>query len=143
MTRRHLAAFALGLAFATGLCVSGMTQPAKIFAFLDFAGAWDPSLALVMGAAVGVYAALFPVIVRRRAPSLAASFSISIRHKRRLDGRLFSGAALFGVGWGLGGYCPGPAMTALGAGVGPAFIVTGGMLAGVVLHHVAHRARTV
>lgn len=112
---RVLVAFASGLLFGIGLLVSGMTRPAKVLAFLDPLGAWDPSLALVMAGAVGVYAfAVRP----RRAPLAAPLFSVP--PAPRIDRSLLAGAALFGVGWGLGGYCPGPSLVSLpsaGAGV--------------------------
>ncbi len=103
-----LAGLIAGLLFGAGLCISGMTWPAKVTGFLDFAGAWDPSLAFVMAGAVGTYAIASRIIRRRGAPLLAESFEPRVNN--RIDARLIVGAGLFGVGWGLSGYCPGPAL---------------------------------
>jgi uncharacterized membrane protein YedE/YeeE len=126
-----LAAFALGLLFAVGLGVAGMTQPAKILAFLDLAGDWDPSLLLVMASATLVYFLSYRWITQLNAPLLAEKFSLPTAG--RIDARLITGSVLFGIGWGLSGYCPGPALAAL-PGLAPAtavFVVS--MLAGMVL----------
>jgi uncharacterized membrane protein YedE/YeeE len=100
-----------GLVFGIGLVISGMANPAKVQNFLDIAGSWDPSLAFVMGAAVLVTFVGYRVAFRRQRPVIADSFGLPT--KTHIDGRLLLGAAIFGVGWGLGGYCPGPALTAL------------------------------
>lgn len=97
--------------FAIGLGIAGMTQPQKILAFLDIFGNWDPSLAFVMVGALVVHFVLFRLIVMRKSPLFAANFQIPSRTD--IDKTLFIGAAIFGVGWGLGGYCPAPAITAL------------------------------
>jgi hypothetical protein len=107
---RLAASFVVGVIFALGLGISGMTQPERIIAFLDVTGAWDPTLAFVMGAAVATHAVLSIGIRRRAKPVLAAGFAVPTR--RDLDARLFVGSAMFGVGWGLGGFCPGPAIVA-------------------------------
>jgi hypothetical protein len=104
-------AFAVGLLFGLGLLVSGMANPAKVLAFLDVTGRWDPSLALVMAGAVAVSAAGYLIARGRRKPLLAPRLEIPTR--RDLDLRLIAGAAIFGVGWGLAGLCPGPALTIL------------------------------
>jgi hypothetical protein len=104
-------AFLAGIVFAIGLAVGGMTQPAKIVGFLDVTGAWDLSLAGVMGDAVIVYAIVYRLTRRRPRPVFAQSFMIPIR--RDLDGPLIAGAALFGIGWGVGSFCPGPAIVSL------------------------------
>ncbi|MBS7539603.1 DUF6691 family protein [Ancylobacter lacus] len=103
---------ALGLLFGLGLIVSGMSNPAKVLNFLDIFGTFDPSLAFVMAGAAGVALVGYRLVLRRRAPLLAPRFELPTR--RDIDARLVAGAALFGVGWGLGGFCPGPAFTALG-----------------------------
>ncbi len=108
-----VAAGVCGLIFGAGLIVGGMTQPSKVIGFLDIAGAWDPSLAFVMGGAIGVFLPLFRLIQKRRAPVYALRFTLPTR--RDVDAPLLLGAALFGVGWGLVGYCPGPAFTTLAA----------------------------
>ena len=107
-----LAAFAAGLVFGIGLILSGMTDPGKVIGFLDLAGSWDPSLALVMGGAMLVFGVGSRLVVRRGRPVLGGSFPG--QPSRRIDGRLLVGAGLFGVGWGLAGFCPGPAVTNLG-----------------------------
>lgn len=119
-----LAGIVVGLLFGVGLAVSGMADPRKVIGFLDFAGDWDPSLLFVMGGAVGVHALAQLWIRRRRAPLLDERFSIPTR--RDIDRRLLIGAVVFGLGWGLGGYCPGPAVVSLGAGsvTGLVFVAT-------------------
>src|SRR6266508_4619266 len=107
-------AFVSGLVFAIGLAISGMTQPAKVTAFLDFTGNWDPSLACVIAGAIMVHAVLYRAIRRRPTPLFAPTFSVPTRTD--IDPRLVGGAAIFGIGWGLGGFCPGPAVTSLGSG---------------------------
>ena len=106
-----LSAFVCGVVFAFGLGLAGMTQPTKVIGFLDLTGHWDPTLAFVMGGAVAVSLVLFPLILRRSAPVLGERFALP--EKKDLDLRLLGGAALFGVGWGLSGYCPGPALVSL------------------------------
>lgn len=112
--RRNAAALASGLVFGAGLLLSGMTEPRKVLAFLDVGGVWDPSLAFVMGSALAVSALAFRWTRRRPAPLAAASFSIPA--KQPLDAGLLGGAALFGVGWGMSGYCPGPSVVSLASG---------------------------
>jgi len=109
----HLTAFVAGLLFAVGLGVSGMTQHAKVFRFLDVTGDWDPSLALVMVGAIAVHAATLRLILGRERPLFASRFALPTRTD--LEPRLVAGAAVFGVGWGIAGYCPGPAVTAPGS----------------------------
>jgi uncharacterized membrane protein YedE/YeeE len=129
-----LTAFVAGLVFAIGLGVSGMTRPAKVLAFLDVTGAWDPSLAFVMVGAIAAHASAVPWILRRRSPLFADRFALPTRTD--VDLRLVAGAAVFGTGWGLAGYCPGPALTSLGAGTAAAAIFVPPMLAGMWLHRV-------
>ena len=104
-------AFAAGLLFGLGLIVSGMANPAKVLAFLDVTGRWDPSLAFVMAGAVAVSAVGYRVVRRRGRPVLATRLDLPTR--RNIDLRLIAGAAVFGLGWGLVGLCPGPALTLL------------------------------
>lgn len=129
--RQITSAFAVGLLFGLGLVVSGMANPAKVLAFLDVTGRWDPSLALVMGGAVAVSAFGYSIAKRRGRPVLAPRLDVPTR--RDLDPRLLAGAAIFGVGWGLAGLCPGPALTLLT--VVPAHAVTflAAMVAGMLL----------
>jgi len=129
----QLTAFVAGLLFAAGLGVGGMTQPAKVFGFLDVAGNWDPSLAFVMLGAIAVHATAMRRILRRRAPLFAVHFALPTR--RDVDARLVTGAAVFGAGWGLVGYCPGPAVTALGGGIPAAAIFVPAMIAGMWVFH--------
>jgi uncharacterized membrane protein YedE/YeeE len=109
-----LIAFLCGVLFALGLGISGMTRPAKVLGFLDVGGSWDPSLAFVMIGAIAVHAVLLPIILRRAHPLLAPVFALPTR--RDIDAPLLAGAAIFGVGWGLAGLCPGPAVTVLASG---------------------------
>jgi uncharacterized membrane protein YedE/YeeE len=122
---KNLAALLCGLLFGLGLIISGMTEPSKVLGFLDVFGLWDPSLAFVMGGAVSVAAIGFALARRRRPPSAPA--------KRRIDWRLVSGAAIFGVGWGLAGICPGPAIVLLGMHASEGWIFALSMLGGMLL----------
>jgi uncharacterized membrane protein YedE/YeeE len=117
--------FACGALFALGLALSGMTDPAKVVGFLDVGGAWDPSLALVMLGAIAVYLPVY-LVVRRRRPELAPASGA-------IDARLVGGAALFGIGWGLVGYCPGPAIVSLASGRAP-IVFTLGLVVALALH---------
>jgi uncharacterized membrane protein YedE/YeeE len=118
--RSAITAFVSGLVFAIGLVISGMTQPSKVIGFLDFGGAWDPSLAFVMAGAIGVHFFIARRPRTMKAPLFADAFALPTRTK--LDAPLVVGAAVFGVGWGLGGYCPGPAIVSL-ASLAPATLV--------------------
>jgi uncharacterized protein len=109
--RANVASFGCGLLFALGLGLSGMTQPSKIIRFLDVAGPWDPSLAFVMIGAIGVHFLFVRVARRARVTRFGARFSWPVT--AGIDARLIAGAAIFGVGWGLSGYCPGPALVSL------------------------------
>jgi uncharacterized protein len=126
--KRTLVAFGAGVVFAIGLAISGMTTPAKVAGFLDFTGAWDPSLAFVMVGAIGVYLPLQWIARRREKPLLAPRFVIPA--EKPIDARLIGGAAIFGIGWGAAGYCPGPAVASLGTGSLAPWIFTAGMIAG-------------
>lgn len=124
-------AFLSGGLFGAGLVVSGMTRPSKVIGFLDFLGRWDASLVLVMVGAIAVHMVLYRVILRRRTPLYDVRFHIPTR--RDIDVRLLLGAVLFGVGWGIGGYCPGPGLVSLGAGALPALVFVAVMAAGMWL----------
>jgi uncharacterized protein len=137
---RTLVAFLVGLLFSIGLAIGGMTDPHKVLAFLDVAGQWDPSLMFVMGAAIGVYAPLFRVVMRRPHPALDRRFHLPTR--RDVDTTLLAGAVLFGVGWGLGGYCPGPALTSVASGRLPALVFGAAMLASMAAFSAWERHRT-
>lgn len=129
--RQIASAFAVGLLFGLGLVVSGMSNPAKVLAFLDMTGRWDPSLALVMGGAIAVSALGYIIAKRRNQPVLAARLEIPTR--RDLDQRLIVGAAVFGLGWGLAGLCPGPALTLLTVVPAQAATFVAAMIAGMLL----------
>jgi uncharacterized membrane protein YedE/YeeE len=121
-----------GALFGLGLAVSGMVDPAKVIGFLDVAGDWDPTLAFVMGGALLVTIPAFRLIFKRPSPVLADEFELPT--KKDLDARLLGGSALFGVGWGLSGFCPGPAVTALATGLTPVFAFVVAMLAGMAIY---------
>ena len=123
----HASAFGAGLRFGVGLWISGMATPRKVLDLLEIAGGWDPSLALVMAGAVGVTLAGFPVALKRN----------PLPRRSEIDAPLMLGAALFGIGWGIGGYCPGPALTALSNLSAEAFVFVGAMIAGGLAHRVA------
>lgn len=125
-------ALASGLLFGVGLIAGGMTDPSKVQGFLDLFGRWDPSLAFVMGGAILVGSVGF-ALARRRQVAWTGD-TMELPTSRIVDTRLLAGGALFGIGWGLGGLCPGPALTALGAGFAPAAWFVAAMLAGMWLH---------
>lgn len=126
-----LAAFVSGVVFAVGLLVSGMSKPSKVLGFLDIAADWDPSLGFVMGGGVAVHVVLRKLILRRQAPVFAGAFVAPAADV--IDRRLVLGAVLFGVGWGIAGFCPGPALTALAQG-GDALAFGCAMLSGMWVH---------
>lgn len=132
-TRRHVTAFVSGFVFAIGLGLAGMTQPAKVLAFLDVFGAWDPALALVIASAMAVYALLYRVALRLETPIFGGALQLPTR--RDLNPRLVGGAALFGVGWGLSGFCPGPALTSSVSGNAAVLLFVIFMTAGMYLHN--------
>lgn len=127
--RASIAAFAAGLLFGLGLLLAGMTQPAKVQGFLDFAGAWDPSLAFVMAGAIAVHLPLARWIRSRRRPLFEPAFDLPGR--KGIDGRLLAGAAIFGIGWGLGGFCPGPAIVSVAGGELGVLVFVAAMVAGM------------
>jgi uncharacterized protein len=128
----NLFGFVSGLIFGIGLILAGMTQPLKVKGFLDLAGAWDPSLALVMGGAIALGILAF-ARARLRDRSWTGA-TMEIPTNRTVDRRLITGGVLFGMGWGIAGFCPGPALVALGSGMGAAGIFVAAMLVGMVLH---------
>jgi uncharacterized membrane protein YedE/YeeE len=130
--KANLVSFLSGIVFALGLGISGMTRPSKVIGFLDVAGAWDLSLAFVMLGAIGVFFIAYRMSRKMRAPLLAAQFSIPTRSD--LDVQLISGAAIFGAGLGLAGFCPGPAIVSLASGALPVAVFVAAMAAGIYLH---------
>ena len=131
------AAFAAGLVFGVGLLLSGMTDPGKVIGFLDIAGSWDPSLAFVMAGAilVGFFAFAF---ARRRAQTFLGA-ALELPQRRDVDRRLIGGSLVFGIGWGLAGYCPGPALVSFGSGQPKAAVFVAAMLTGMLIYTAAER----
>lgn len=136
-----LSALVAGLVFGFGLVISGMSNPAKVLNFLDIAGTWDPSLAFVMAGAVAVTSIGYRLILKQDTPKFAAAFALPTR--RDIDRPLIAGSALFGLGWGLGGFCPGPAWTALPLADRGTLAFLPAMLAGMWLARMALGARAV
>ncbi|MEO8810918.1 MAG: DUF6691 family protein [Rhodanobacter sp.] len=123
-----LLALLSGLLFGCGLSLGGMTEPAVVLDFLDIFGHWGPRLAFVMAGAVLTTAIGYRIVLRRRRPLLESAFQLPT--SRRLDARLLGGAALFGIGWGLAGYCPGLALASLGSAMPSLLVLVGCMVAG-------------
>jgi uncharacterized protein len=136
---RTLNAFLCGLLFGVGLILSGMANPAKVLAFLDLAGHWDPSLAFVMAGAVALAAVGFRVARTRSKSVLGAPMQLPTA--RRIDTRLVLGSLVFGAGWGLVGFCPGPALVSAGSGEPRAWLFVAAMLAGMGLYAALERRR--
>ncbi len=134
-----IAALLGGIVFGLGLLLSGMGNPAKVQNFLDLAGHWDPSLALVMGGAVGLALPVFAWARRQRRPLLGGPMQLPMA--TQIDGRLLAGSALFGIGWGLAGFCPGPALMNLATGHAEVWLFVAAMLAGMGLHALLERRR--
>jgi len=134
---RHLAPLASGLLFGLGLVISGMINPGKVLGFLDIAGDWDPSLALVMVGALIVAAPAYLLAKRMHKPLCSSAFAPPARSS--IDRQLIGGALLFGVGWGLVGYCPGPALASLGIGSGRTLLFIAAMLAGMAAFTIRDR----
>ncbi len=132
-------AFVAGLVFGVGLILAGMANPAKVLGFLDIAGKWDPSLALVMAGAIAVGLVAF-ALARRRTLS-ALGLPMQLPSSRALDVRLVAGSLVFGIGWGLAGFCPGPAIVALGAGYAKAAVFVAAMLIGMGAFELIERSR--
>jgi uncharacterized protein len=139
MKRELPFAFVTGLIFGVGLLVSGMANPAKVLGFLDLAGSWDPSLALVMGGAVAVGLVAFATAGKRKVSLLGLPMGLPTR--RDIDRPLVLGSLGFGVGWGLAGFCPGPAVVAFGAGEAKAAVFVLAMVAGMGLYELIESRR--
>jgi len=137
MKRYSIAALAAGALFGLGLAMSGMTDARRVLGFLDVFGALDPTLLFVLGGAVATTLLLFRVVLRRGSPVLADTFHVS--NLRHIDRQLLAGAALFGIGWGIAGYCPGPALAGLGIGSVEALWFVPAMVGGMLLHRIAAR----
>ncbi len=135
--KKNALALLSGVVFALGLGVSGMTRPAKVLDFLDVTGAWDPSLAFVMMGAIGLDVVAFRLILRRRGPLFGGAFQLP--GQGSVDARLLVGAALFGVGWGIAGYCPGPGVVSLASGQVGVLVFVAAMIAGQAAHALLER----
>jgi uncharacterized membrane protein YedE/YeeE len=126
---RLIVIYLIGVIFGTGIVLSGMANPAKVINFFDVAGSWDPSLAFVMGGALIVTAIGYRLVFGRKRPIFEGRFNLPTA--RNLDARLIGGSAVFGIGWGISGFCPGGALPALGTGKPDVFIFVAAMLAGI------------
>jgi uncharacterized membrane protein YedE/YeeE len=135
--KRVIVAFVCGLVFGAGLIVSQMSNPAKVIGFLDITGKWDPSLALVMGGAVAVFGVFYRLALRQGTPLLASRFTVP--EKDSLDAPLMVGALIFGVGWGLGGFCPGPAIVSAAFGDARVWAFVASMIAGMLVYRIGLR----
>lgn len=136
---RFVVAVVAGALFGAGLLLAGMTDPARVLGFLDVTGAWDPSLAFVMVGAIGVHAIGYRLVTRRHRPLLDAGFHVP--PPCAIDGKLVGGAAIFGVGWGLAGFCPGPALVAAASGASSALVFVAAMAVGMLAQHAAPLTR--
>ncbi len=140
-----ISSFVAGLLFALGLGIAGMLNANKVIGFLDIGGDWDPSLGFVVVGAITVHSVLYRYIIRQRSPIFAPRFHIPTR--RDVTPRLLMGSALFGIGWGLAGYCPGPSIVAVTSGTMPTIVFNGTMLLGMIMFqwlerlHVLRRGR--
>ena len=139
LSKRQLGALAAGALFGVGLVVSGMTDPRNVIGFLDFTGRWDPRLVAVMAGAVGVHASLLALLARATGGRGARLLP---PRNNRIDKPLLLGSAIFGVGWGLSGYCPGPAIVSLGFGARTAVVFVAAMIAGIILGSRISRRRS-
>jgi uncharacterized protein len=135
--KRAIVALVCGLLFGAGLIISQMSNPAKVIGFLDVTGKWDPSLALVMAGAVAVFGVLYRLALRQGAPLLAPQFTLP--EKDSLDASLMVGALVFGVGWGLGGFCPGPAIVSAAFGDVRVWVFVAAMIAGMLGYRIGLR----
>jgi len=143
VARRRVAALVAGALFGAGLAVSGMTDPAKVIGFLDFTGRlgpWNPQLVGVMVGAIAVHAAF--LVAWRGSRARDGEALRLIERRNDVDGRLVAGAAIFGVGWGIAGFCPGPALVAMGAAYGKAAVFVAAMIAGMLVFEIANRPKT-
>ena len=136
---RNLAALLIGAVFGTGIAISGMVNPAKVQNFFDFLGTWDPSLAFVMGGALFVTFVGYRLVLKRPAPTFDTSFHLPTKSK--LDLPLLAGAATFGIGWGITGFCPGGSIPALGLFEPSALIFIAAMVVGIALARIAGNVR--
>lgn len=127
---RVITSYLIGLVFGVGILISGMANPAKVLNFFDFAGTWDPSLAFVMGGALITTMIGYRVVLKRPVPILEEKFQLPTR--RDLDRSLIAGSAVFGIGWGIAGFCPGGAIPAIGTGRSEVLLFMAALLAGIL-----------
>ena len=137
----NLSAFASGLIFGLGLVISQMTNPGKVLAFLDVAGSWDPTLAFVMASALLTLGILQRLIRKRPEQIQDTDLQTCVSPKARIDAKLITGSVLFGIGWGLAGFCPGPAIVSLTSGLAGSYVFSGAMFIGFFLFSWLHRNR--
>lgn len=137
---RLIASYIIGLIFGVGISISGMANPAKVLNFFDVAGTWDPSLIFVMGGAVVVTFIGYRYVLRRPAPMFEQGFKLPTRQD--LDLPLIGGAAVFGIGWGIAGFCPGGALPALGTGRSEVFVFVAALLAGIFAVNIFRRLQS-
>lgn len=128
---RLLSTYLIGLIFGVGISISGMANPAKVLNFFDIAGTWDPSLIFVMGGALLTTFIGYKIVFGRSAPVFEGAFSVP--SNRTIDARLLGGSAVFGIGWGIAGFCPGGALPALGTGRWEVFAFTGALIVGIFI----------
>lgn len=128
---RLLATYLIGVVFGVGIAISGMANPAKVINFFDIAGAWDPSLMFVMGGALVTTFFGYRLVFGRSQPVLSTGFQVPTR--KDIDARLIGGSAVFGIGWGIAGFCPGGALPALGTGRLEVFVFVAALIAGLFL----------
>ncbi|SIO14334.1 DUF6691 family protein [Vannielia litorea] len=136
--KKHILIYLIGLVFGLGISISGMANPAKVINFFDVAGTWDPSLAFVMGGALLATFIGYRVVLRRPAPVWGASFNLP--GTRQIDARLIGGSLVFGVGWGIAGFCPGGALPALGTGRIDVIVFVAALIAGILLAKTMQKA---
>ena len=137
----NLSAFASGLIFGLGLVISQMTNPGKVLAFLDVAGNWDPTLAFVMAGAL-LTVSILQFLIRKRPEQIQdTDRQACVSPKARIDTKLIAGSAIFGMGWGLSGFCPGPAIVSLTSGLAGSYVFVGAMFIGFFLFNRLHRSR--
>ena len=133
--KSNFVTFVAGVLFAVGLGISGMTQPEKVVGFLDFSGAWDASLMMVMVGGIGVNTLAYHLIAKRRAAPLLRE-RWELPSSKDIDPKLIAGAAVFGVGWGLGGFCPGPGIVSVASGSVASLVFVGAMIVGMLVYSV-------
>ena len=137
----NLSSFISGLIFGLGLVIAQMTNPVKVLAFLDVAGSWDPTLAFVMVGALLTLGILQRLIRKRPEQIQDTDLQTCVSPKARIDAKLITGSALFGIGWGLAGFCPGPAIVSLTSGLAGSYVFVGAMFIGFFLFNWLHRGR--